>query len=348
MKFRNKILILTLVLGLLLVGCKGKNNEASEPDTSQVIAWVNGEEIREKTFNDWYMRTMALTLGIDMTQEIDEQTQSFIDAYRLSYLASYTAQRVLVQEAEKAGIKVEDSTIDEYIKNLQISYGEDDAGFEEVLRMMGFTRQSIRDYIGEQMMIQGLYEKKTEHINQGEITAREYYDQHPSEFVTKEKRAVRHILVDTEEEAKEIIKELDGGADFTKLAQEKSKDTGSKDSGGVIGAFDEDGNYVQEFKDATFALAKVGDYTKEPVKSAYGYHVIILDEITPGGMKAFEDVEAAIESELIYQAKDNYFENYYQEVVENAEIKYAEGFDPMEAYGKSNNDETEENGTNED
>jgi parvulin-like peptidyl-prolyl isomerase len=331
MKRLSKILVLFLAFGLLLAGCGSKGDAA---DTGKVIAKVNGEEIHEKTFDDWYMRTMALTLGIDMTKEIDEQTKSFLDSYKLSYLASYTSQKVLVQEAEKAGVKIEDKAIDDYIKNLQASYGEDDAGFEEVLKMMGFTKASIRDYIGEQMMIQGLYEKKTEHITQGDITAQEYYDQHPSEFTTKESRAVRHILVEKEEEAKDIIKELDQGADFTKLAQEKSLDTGSKDSGGVIGSFDEDGNYVPEFKDATFALAKVGDYTKEPVKSDYGYHVIILDEITPAGKKAFADVEQDIVSKIIYEAKDNFFENYYNEVVDQATIEYSEGYDPMEAYKK--------------
>ena len=87
--------------------------------------------------------------------------------------------------------------------------------------------------------------------------------------------SARHILVKTQEEAKAIITELDGGADFIELAKKKS--TGpSGPQGGDLGFFGP-GRMVPEFETAAFALEK-GAYTKEPVRSQFGYHVIKVDD----------------------------------------------------------------------
>jgi len=94
----------------------------------------------------------------------------------------------------------------------------------------------------------------------------------------KEKRLeykARHILVKTEDEAKKLIKELEGGADFTELAKQNSIGPTGKD-GGKLPWFGT-GQMVQPFTDATAAL-KPGEYTKAPVQTQFGWHVILLEE----------------------------------------------------------------------
>jgi len=81
-----------------------------------------------------------------------------------------------------------------------------------------------------------------------------------------------HILVATEDEAKEIIKQLAGGADFAAIAKEKSTDPSAKQNGGDLGYFTA-GEMVPEFSQAAFALEK-GESSKAPVKSQFGWHVI--------------------------------------------------------------------------
>jgi peptidyl-prolyl cis-trans isomerase C len=98
------------------------------------------------------------------------------------------------------------------------------------------------------------------------------YEAEVAKIVPEEEVHAAHILVETEDEAKAIIKELDGGGDFAKLAQEKSKDPGSGKMGGDLGFFTK-GKMIKEFEDAAFAL-EPGKYTEKPVKSQYGYHVI--------------------------------------------------------------------------
>jgi len=99
----------------------------------------------------------------------------------------------------------------------------------------------------------------------------------------------RHILVKTEAEAKQIIAQLERGADFVKLAKEKSIDPAGKDSGGDLGWFSKD-QMVPEFADAAFAM-KAGQFTKTPVKTRFGWHVIKLVDRRPAAPASFDDVK---------------------------------------------------------
>ena len=112
----------------------------------------------------------------------------------------------------------------------------------------------------------------------------------------------RHILVPTEEEAKAIKAELDKGADFAKLAKEKSKDPGAAD-GGDLGFFTKE-QMVPEFSAVAFALApgKVSD----PVKSQFGWHVIKVEEVRDRKPPAFDQVKGQIETFVVRKAQADY------------------------------------------
>jgi peptidyl-prolyl cis-trans isomerase C len=100
---------------------------------------------------------------------------------------------------------------------------------------------------------------------------------------------VRHILVDKEDDAKAIIADLGKGADFAKLAKDKSKDPGSKDNGGDLD-WGPSARYVKPFSDAVMALKK-GQTTTAPVKTDFGYHVIRLDDVRPLKVPGFDEVK---------------------------------------------------------
>ena len=104
----------------------------------------------------------------------------------------------------------------------------------------------------------------------------------------------RHILVDSEDEAKAIIADLDKGGDFGKIADEKSKDKGG--NGGDLGWFTKD-KMVPEFSTAAFKLAK-GEYTKAPVKSQFGWHVIQVEDTRVAPPQTFDEVKDKLKAEL--------------------------------------------------
>ena len=121
--------------------------------------------------------------------------------------------------------------------------------------------------------------------------------------VTGEKEVhARHILVPTEDEAKAIKAELDKGADFAKLAKEKSKDPGAAD-GGDLGFFTKE-QMVPEFSAVAFALepGKISD----PVKSQFGWHVIKVEEARDRKPPAFDQVKGQIETFVVRKAQADY------------------------------------------
>lgn len=124
------------------------------------------------------------------------------------------------------------------------------------------------------------------------------YDKLRAKLGSKEYNA-RHILVETEEEAKAIIAQLGKKAKFEKLA-EKSKDTGSASQGGSLG-WNVPGNFVPEFANVMINLNK-GDYTKEPVKSQFGWHVIRLDDVRTLKAPSFEEIKPQLQQRLQQQS----------------------------------------------
>lgn len=130
-------------------------------------------------------------------------------------------------------------------------------------------------------------------ITDAEVKAR--YEKDISDFEAAEEIKARHILVETEEAAREIVKALDGGADFAELAKEKS--TGpSGPSGGDLGFFTR-GRMVKPFEDAAFAMPP-GTHSKDPLKTQFGWHVIKVEERRMQEPPAFDQVKDRIQETL--------------------------------------------------
>lgn len=121
------------------------------------------------------------------------------------------------------------------------------------------------------------------------------YDQAKAKAGGKEYK-VRHILLGTEDEAKAVIAALDKGAKFEELAK-KSKDAGTRDRGGELDWMSPGGNLDKTFSDAMVKLGK-GEYTKAPVHTRYGYHVIQVEDVRPLKFPPLEEVKARIEQQL--------------------------------------------------
>jgi peptidyl-prolyl cis-trans isomerase C len=134
-----------------------------------------------------------------------------------------------------------------------------------------------------------------------EESIRARFDEELAKFVPQEEIKARHILVNNDQEAlaKEIIAELDAGGDFAAIAAEKSTDPGSGQSGGDLGWFKR-GMMVKPFEDAAFALGK-GEYTKTPVKSDFGWHVILVEDKRMESPPAFESEAQRIEQQLVQE-----------------------------------------------
>ncbi len=142
-------------------------------------------------------------------------------------------------------------------------------------------------YIGDRELHNAFFRKHVvEATTDEEVKAR--YDKEIAALPKQEEVKAAHILVKTEDEAKAVIAELDGGKDFAAIAKEKSQDS-NKDDGGDLGWFGP-GRMVPEFEEAALGLEK-GAYTKTPVKTQFGFHVIKLEDKRDAPPPAFEQVQ---------------------------------------------------------
>lgn len=166
----------------------------------------------------------------------------------------------------------------------------------EVVTQIGLQRQSVlinaylQDYLKAHPVDDDEVKKEYERVK-ASAGAREY--------------KVRHILVENEDEAKQIIAQLKKGASFEKLAGEKSKDQGSKDRGGDLD-WATPARYVPAFGEAITKLKK-GQLTDAPVQTQFGWHVIRVDDERPSKFPSFDEVKPQIEQQLRQQTVNKAF-----------------------------------------
>jgi peptidyl-prolyl cis-trans isomerase C len=184
-----------------------------------------------------------------------------------------TTRELLVREAKKKGL---DKNAD--IKNQM------DLSAQTVL---------VRAYVGEWVKANPI----------PEATLRAEYDKIKSQIGDKEYK-VRHILVEKEDEAKEIIVALQKGDKFEKLA-DRSKDPGSKANGGDLD-WNAPGNFVKPFSDAMVKLPK-GKFTTQPVQTQFGWHVIQVDDIRDAKVPGFDEVKPQLAQRMQSAQLEAYF-----------------------------------------
>ncbi|ASY57929.1 peptidylprolyl isomerase [Sinorhizobium sp. CCBAU 05631] len=204
------------------------------------------------------IRQSELDLAIT---SLDPQLQRMPDEQkRAAALSAVIDVKLLVKDAEKEGL-------------------QNDATFKQ--RVAFLTERELHNAFFKKHVVDA--------VTKEEVKAR--YDKEIAAIPAQEEVKARHILVKTEDEAKAIIKELDAGKSFVELAKAKSTDP-NKDDGGDLGYFTK-GRMVPEFETAAFALEK-GSYTKMPVKTQFGFHVILVEDKRPQAPPTLEQVEPQV------------------------------------------------------
>jgi peptidyl-prolyl cis-trans isomerase C len=144
----------------------------------------------------------------------------------------------------------------------------------------------------EEQVIQSVYLERVVKAKLTDAILKKEYDAYLKANPPEPEVHARHIVVKTEDEAKDIIKQLKGGADFATLAKSKSAGP-SAAKGGDLG-FIKKGDVVDEFAAAAFAL-KPGQYTDAPVKTEFGWHVIKVEDTRMSTPPAFDQVKPELE-----------------------------------------------------
>ncbi len=226
---------------------------------------------------------------------------------------------LLVQEkAAKQQIEVSLDEITIEIDKFKKQFG-DEKSLSNQLSVQGMTVEDLKSQIELQLLTKKLL-VKDKNLQVTELEIKEYFDKNKDKMATPEQIRVSHILVGTEQEAKDLLIALQARADFKLLAKAKSMDNLNKEKGGEIGFFSK-GNLVPEFEQVAFGLKKAGDIS-DIVKTQFGYHVIRLEERKPSQSAEFtQQIQDKIEELLLQQKLSQEIPNWLQELHSKAEIK---------------------------
>ncbi|MBO5039158.1 MAG: peptidylprolyl isomerase [Alphaproteobacteria bacterium] len=146
-----------------------------------------------------------------------------------------------------------------------------------------------------------LYLEKEVENRVNEEAVQKLYNDYTSKFESQKEVKAKHILVDSEGTAKEVIGKLKKGEDFVKLAQEYSKDQVD------LGYFTKD-MMVPEFSNAAFNMKK-GEYSKTPVKTEFGYHVILVEDVRASKPLELKEIEPQLKNMVTQQVVAQIFED---------------------------------------
>jgi peptidyl-prolyl cis-trans isomerase C len=218
-----------------------------------------------------------------------EETVAVVNGKPISALRANAILAAQLQQGQPDSPQLRNAVREELVRREVLAQEAQKKGYDkkaEVQAQVELARQGV--LIGAYL---------NEYVRSHPITdeaIKKEYDTIRATLGDKEYKA-RHILVEKDDEAKAIIDKLNKGEKFDELAKQ-SKDPGSKDRGGDLG-WATPSSYVKPFSDALVKLEK-GKFTETPVKSDFGYHVIMLDDTRELKAPAFDEVKGQIAQRL--------------------------------------------------
>ncbi|ACA55931.1 peptidylprolyl isomerase [Clostridium botulinum] len=327
-----KKLLSVLCLGVFILTFTACDMVEKTPEAKakSTIAKVNGEKIQRKDLDEnprfkQVVSQMKMQYGEEF--EKSEQGKEVIKEQKSQILDELITEKVLLQKGKELKVIPKDEELnkeaDKKVNEIKAVYNNDEKKFEETLKSTGFTKETLKEYLKDQIVIEKVINEATKGVKVEDKDAQKYYNENQSMFTEKPNTMnVSHILVKTEDEAKKVKKRLDAKEDFAKVAKEVSQD-GSKDKGGLLG----DISYSDSNLDPTFlkaAIALKEGAISNPVHTQFGYHIIKINSKKEYPVKKFDAVKEDIKKQLKQEKQQEAYTKKIEEWKKASKIKIYE------------------------
>ncbi|HYG59224.1 MAG TPA: peptidylprolyl isomerase [Symbiobacteriaceae bacterium] len=291
----------------LSVGC------AAPKLGENTLAVVNGRPITRAEF-DTRLKIFALFYG----QPVDDP------ARKQQVLDQMVRDMLIREQAGPLGVAVADEEVEAEMARFFGSLDRQYKSREAVngrLQELNLTNDAIAAFLREFLLSQKIVSRKRSEVTVAEDEMRTFYEQKQDELYTFGEDVVRaaHILVpmDQESKAQEIAAKAKAGGDFGELARLYSVDPASNQQGGDLGYFTRE-NMVRELSDAAFTM-DLGR-TSDPVRSQYGWHIILVKDRQGPGVLPFEKAKDDVQSRLLISKQEQAYQQWVSELERNAKI----------------------------
>lgn len=355
MKINSKIAVMSLLSMILLTGC---GLDAKK----DAVILVNDTAITKKEYQTEFDKMANNPMFKQMGMNLKDNENGYVGLMLKDRISSELVVRALLEQAfKKNNIKVSDADIDKELKNIIDKVGSKDK-FNEILKQNGISSSQFKKDLKEEIRIKKLVDEISI-VNVTEEMTKKFYNSNQDQFKYPDKVRASHILISADPErikeqilakeenknmtdaevekavkeeiaakaakAQKIYNELKFDATkFEKVAKEVSDDPGSASQGGDLGYFTKD-QMVPEFSKAAFAAKP--SIVNAPVKSAYGYHIILVKDRVAAGTEPYEKVKGEIKMYLENQEKIKVLQTYLENAKKEAKIEYVDSsFNPEE------------------
>lgn len=351
---RGKKLLTTLaVSAVLFAGCGLKSGEA--------IIKVNNQNITQGQFDAEFDKQagngIAKALGIDVK---DDKNSFLYMLIKDRVVNELIVKALLNQEMQKRGIEVTNKDVDDAVKEIIDKVGSKEQ-LDALLKQNGISNSQFKKDLKEEVKMKKLA-KELGSSNVSDAEAKKFYNDNISKFKHPDKVRASHILISVNpQEIEEVVKSdpnnknIDETAvkakvaaevqakeakanqilaeakknptQFAKLAKENSEDTATANKGGDLGFFAAK-EMVPEFSKAAFSM-KPNTISDKPVKTQFGYHIIMVTDRSAAGQDPFEKVKSSIKAYLENQKQIELIDKLTESLKKSAKIEYINtSYDP--------------------
>lgn len=331
MKKVKKLIALILIAGSIstMTACN-LVNKSPEAKAKTVVATVLGEDINIAQLDAMLKSDidgLKKEYGEDFENKIDTQLKEQLNQARQSVLNQLVEEKILLAKAKELNLIPSDKELKENVKKQKedlIGYYGDEKTLKEAMDYFGYTDETFITFLENNAIQEAVINNITKDIKVSDEEAKKYYDENQNLFKKGPGAKAKHILFEDEKLAKEAKSKIDSGkSDFETLFEEYKENKAqmktpiAEDLGFV--QFEEP-DFDKEFLKGFKKVEK--DKTIGPVKSSFGYHLIMASEITDSEKTTkFEDVKKDIKSQLEYSKKMEVYKNKLIEWEKELNIK---------------------------
>ena len=324
----SSLLLLALIAVLALAACGGGGTSSADVPEG-AVAVVGDKTVTKEEFDQ---------LIEQQKKSAEAQKQDFpapgtaqYEALKATVVKALVEQKEWELEGEAMGVQVTDQEIETELDKLKQQYFKgDEQKYSAELAKQGLTDEDVRNELRTRILTNKIYEAVTKKVTVSDADIQAYYDKNSTQYQQPASRDVRHILVKNEALAQKLHDQIQGGADFAKLAEKYTQDQASKADGGKFTAFK--GRTAAPFDKFVFS-AKTGELS-DPIKTEFGWHVIeVLSAVKPATTTPLDQVKDQIKSTLLTTKQNAAMKAWIAALPAKYadEVAYAPGYAPASA-----------------